>query len=131
MSFKLPRNKENGLKLKHDGYSIVKSVLNNEECIALQSKIDKLIDNKLYDWTDGSDFRIYQAQQYTELATLNKAFKNADKLANLFHGTRYHYTDLIAKITYRQGNKGSGGGGIKILPIHNLNQSFIYQTQLN
>jgi len=125
LKYKLFRDKENGPNLKHHGFKVVKNALKKEECLALQSKIDHLIEDEQYDWTDASDFRIYQAQQYAELAILNTAFKNADNLAKLFHGSEYHYTDLIARIKYKHGNKGSGGGWHKDSPYPQF-KSIIY-----
>ena len=98
--------------LNSNGFFVERGVLSDKECKDLRGEIDNLISNGDFDWCDDlkSDFRIYAAETKISYVWLEKKLHLANSIASSFHGAQLIFTDLIAKISYKPGNLGSGGG---------------------
>lgn len=111
--------------LKHQGFSIERNRLTEAQCAKLRVYIDEMISSGNFSWTDGSDYRIFEAEKLIDKDLLENAFDNADQIAKVFHGSTNCYTDLIAKIVFKKNNLGSGGGWHRDSPYPQF-KSIIY-----
>ena len=101
--------------LKKDGIYVVPNYYSDSQCDNLRAQIDKsIIDYREHIWVDDteSDFRINgfnyaseEAQQFLDDRYILDVLESYEKCKPL----KYRFVDG-AKVTFKEGNKGSGGG---------------------
>jgi len=102
--------------IKENGYFVIENYFSQEKCKQIKKKIDLLIKqlsgskNLNIDEQD-SDHRIFGSEKYSEL--INDFYKDnflLDIAQNYFQGKIWNSNTLAARIDYKKGNLGSGGG---------------------
>lgn len=114
LSIKLNKNDELEAGVYKNGIAILPKLISEQQCQGLTVLIDKLIEEESYSWKDkdGADIRIYEAQKYSLVQQALELFQpKIDNIAKKYtSNNELIYTTLIARIEYKKGNLGSGGG---------------------
>lgn len=99
-------------ELNKEGFELFKKNLSETKCKKLVDLIDLIISNGEYSWKDNedSDYRIYEGENFYKEDLKLPELDKFNSMAMCFHGKNFVFTDLISRISYKEGNKGSGGG---------------------
>lgn len=124
--------------LETKGWYVLKDYLPEELCEHLKSEMDLLLETKTSEsnyWTDynKSDLRFYRVQELTKEFDIFLKDPFLKTIENKFLGAHRSGVDnlLVNKISYVQGNLGSGGGWHRDSPHSNQFKAIAYLVDVN
>ncbi len=121
--------------LKSDGISIEKNFYTKDQCSKLISRIDDMISSKSAKvWVDdeASDHRIYFVNEIDE--SFNEFYEDhkVRQVLSSYTGTEHPKGMLLAaKIEFKEGNEGSGGGWHRDSPYTHQFKAICYLNDVN
>ena len=132
--FDLSNQKEILEKIKKDGYAQIDNFISTVECEHLVKLVDEIIINKnefVSVESDGSDLRIYGIDRLTNVFNIKKQLDLVSSIHKLFYFPKKKDSfTLLGKISFKEGNKGSGTGWHRDSPFSHQFKTILYLSDV-
>lgn len=132
--FPLSNQKEILEKIKREGYAQIDNFLSRSECEKLVSSVDEILITEkdfVSVESEGSDLRIYGVDRLTNVFKIKKQVDLVSLLHKLFYFPKKKDSFmLLGKITFKEGNKGSGTGWHRDSPFSHQFKTILYLSDV-
>lgn len=132
--FEHANQKEILKRIKENGYAQIDDFISKSECEKLIQHADEIIvkEGKFVSVeSEGSDLRIYGVDRLTNFFNIKKHIELVSSIHELFYFPKKKDSfALLGKITFKEGNKGSGTGWHRDSPFSHQFKTILYLSDV-
>lgn len=132
--FNLSNENEILKKIKYEGYAQIDNFISRSECEELIGYVDEIIIKEkefVSVESDGNDLRIYGVDRLTKVFDIKKQLDLVSSIHKLFYFPKKKDSfTLLGKISFKEGNKGSGTGWHRDSPFSHQFKTILYLSDV-